>query len=320
MEESTKARCWCYTLNNYTDEDVKITREIDCRYNVFGYEIGESGTKHLQGYIEFTKPMHFKTLKKILKKCHWEKKHGPREKAREYCMKDGNFEEIGDWNSGGQGKRNDLTEHLKNYINMNKLDFIEKYPNIYHKYNRMLHEYKELTEEKNAKMEIINQMKDAKLNEIQQEIMYRLEMQTDRQITWVCDYKGNSGKSWLAQYLVVNSGAAYFTNAKTTDIAHAYNKEELIVFDFTRSLEGKVNYGVLEALKNGMIFSSKYNSKLKIFKKPKIIVMANFNADLDKLSEDRWDLMEVNGYVRTEKVKKEQEELYKVKNWRYYKD
>ena len=45
---------WCFTLNNYTSEDIsKISSNSSIVLYVFQEETGENGTKHLQGYIEF---------------------------------------------------------------------------------------------------------------------------------------------------------------------------------------------------------------------------------------------------------------------------
>lgn len=84
--------------------------------------------------------------------------------------------------------------------------------------------------------------------------------------------------------------AAYFTNGKTSDIAYAYNNENIIVFDFSRSNEDRINYQVIEQLKNGLLFSGKYSSKNKVFDTPYIICFSNFHPDRDKLSEDRWNI------------------------------
>ena len=55
-----------------------------------------------------------------------------------------------------------------------------------------------------------------------------------------------------------------------------------------------MNYSVIEHLKNGRIFSSKYESKIMKFACPYIIIYANFMPNKEKLSEDRWDIREIS--------------------------
>jgi len=47
-------RAWCFTLNNYTEEERDALRSLKCKYIVFGYERGEEGTPHLQGYVHLS--------------------------------------------------------------------------------------------------------------------------------------------------------------------------------------------------------------------------------------------------------------------------
>lgn len=86
--------------------------------------------------------------------------------------------------------------------------------------------------------------------------------QTTRKILWVWEPVGNTGKSWLAKWLVVNKGACYLQMGKKTDIAHAYKGEEVVAFDLTRSDKDFLNYDVLESLKNGVFFSPKVRAPL----------------------------------------------------------
>lgn len=102
-------RCVCFTLNNYTDEDLahyaNEIREISS-YLVIGFEIGEKGTPHFQGYLELKKPTRFSTLKKLMGRAHIERRYGSAKQASDYCKEDGDFVEFGEMRE--QGKRNDL--------------------------------------------------------------------------------------------------------------------------------------------------------------------------------------------------------------------
>jgi hypothetical protein len=135
---------------------------------------------------------------------------------------------------------------------------------------------------------------DAKLKEWQEEALKRIENQNDRQITWIVDFKGNTGKTFLAKHLLATKDTFYVQNGKCSDVAHAYNYEEFVVFDFTRSNEDRINYSVIESFKNGLIFSPKYDSTTKIFKECKVLCLSNFMPEMHKLSSDRWDIMELN--------------------------
>lgn len=111
----------------------------------------------------------------------------------------------------------------------------------------------------------------------------------DRKIIWYYDDEGNKGKTFLCEYLR-SKGAKVLMNGKTADIAYIYNGEKIVLFDYTRSMETYVNYGLLEGIKNGYLVSTKYMGCTKSFEKPHVIVMANFRPDYNKLSLDRWDV------------------------------
>ncbi|KAH3701634.1 hypothetical protein DPMN_076624 [Dreissena polymorpha] len=66
------AKNWCFTVNNYTDEEYKAIREFDCGYLIVGEERGEEqGTPHLQGYIQLHKKMRRTGLVKACVREHF---------------------------------------------------------------------------------------------------------------------------------------------------------------------------------------------------------------------------------------------------------
>jgi len=91
-----KFRNWIFVLNNYTDNEIEVINNIDCRYCIFGKEIGENGTPHLQGTIVFKSQIVFSSVKsKLPDRCHIEPCKMLDESIK-YCMKDGLVTERGD--------------------------------------------------------------------------------------------------------------------------------------------------------------------------------------------------------------------------------
>lgn len=126
-------------------------------------------------------------------------------------------------------------------------------------------------------------------------ILKEIKKPNDRIIHWYWDSKGRSGKTQFSKFLAIRHGALLFNNGKTSDIAYAIDgNPEIVVFNFPRSLEDNVNYGALEMIKDGLIFSAKYESKCKIFNPPVVLCFANFKPKLSKLSRDRWDVQHIS--------------------------
>lgn len=90
----SKAKRWCYTINNPTADPT--TPKDEFSYHVYGREVGESGTPHLQGFIIFNKPKRLNQVKNLISdKGHYEVAKGKNKQASDYCKKDGDFQEFG---------------------------------------------------------------------------------------------------------------------------------------------------------------------------------------------------------------------------------
>lgn len=92
----SRSKSWVFTINNYTREEEGDVKELPgVQYLVYGREVGESGTHHLQGYVYFKNARTLSSLKKKLPRAHLEVRRGTHEQARDYCQKDGDFFEVG---------------------------------------------------------------------------------------------------------------------------------------------------------------------------------------------------------------------------------
>lgn len=67
---------------------------LQCRYIIYGREVGESGTPHLQGFVMFDNQRTLKAVIKLFKGAHVEVAVAPLQ-AIEYCKKEGDFVERG---------------------------------------------------------------------------------------------------------------------------------------------------------------------------------------------------------------------------------
>lgn len=109
-----QATRWCFTFNNPDGDirgDFNVARE-HIRYAIFQLEMGENGTIHFQGYVEFTRTRRLAFCRRILDGAHWEPARGTRDHNHQYCSKeetriDGPWE-IGTFEPLKQGERTDL--------------------------------------------------------------------------------------------------------------------------------------------------------------------------------------------------------------------
>lgn len=134
MSKSTR---WCFTLNNYDASDEAAFQALLPLYLVYGREIGDSGTPHLQGFITFKQQQRLSALKKISPRSHWEIAKGTSLQASDYCKKDGDYYESG--TPPTQGKRTDLENACALISTGCSLKRVaEEHPVVYVKYARGL--------------------------------------------------------------------------------------------------------------------------------------------------------------------------------------
>lgn len=282
-----------WTVPKY-DEDIH-------RYITWQTEICPKTKKiHYQGYAEFTEKITMKRFKRSIgdMTAHVKIRKGTREGARYYTSKKrtavpNTREEYGNWDAGGQGARTDLMKIIDHYENGgNDYDLLKQDPEVHEKHYRWIEKVKIVLKEKKNNDRLKEMVEEIIPNDHQKEWQEHIDNQTDRTVTWVCDPEGGKGKSTMTDILI-SQGWQFFENAKCKDVACALNEDASgYVFDFSRSIEGRVNYGIIESIKNGRVFSSKYLSCCKFFPKPRVIVFANFYPDKTKLSEDRWDIID----------------------------
>lgn len=128
MPSSQRGRLWCFTLNNYSDDERGLLGlafgGADIIYACYQPERGENGTPHLQGFLFCRDRVTVAGLKRILhvNRLHLEVMRGTSAEAIAYCQKDESrdrdagfaFCEFGERAAvpgrSGQGTRSDIDE------------------------------------------------------------------------------------------------------------------------------------------------------------------------------------------------------------------
>lgn len=93
-----RGRHWCLTLNNYNDSDIpteSLQTDLDLEYLIFGRELADSGTPHLQMYLCYTNRKSLHQVKGDFPRAHIERMRGTPKQAALYCKKDQLWDDFG---------------------------------------------------------------------------------------------------------------------------------------------------------------------------------------------------------------------------------
>lgn len=255
---NTKGRAWCFTWNNYEASDISyLTGTLEQGKYIFGEEVGSNGTPHLQGVVKWDNPRSFKAMQKLFQqKAHIEPCKNWNASIN-YCSKDG-----------------------KTYTN------IKENTNIA---DQILEKYYTNITWKPWQQEII-------------ELVENNEPDT-RSIYWYWEESGNTGKSFLCKYLDIKYDAI-ICSGKKADVFNQTNmwlqkyknqkSPRLIICDIPRDDIEYLHYGTLECLKNGHLYSGKYEGGKCIFDHPHVIIFANTPPLEKKISKDRWKITKID--------------------------
>jgi len=305
-------RNWCFTVNNYTSDELQFITELSknlptsIKTLCFQEEVGAlNGTPHLQGVLIYRDAKAICNIKKTLniERTHCEIMRGSPKQAVDYCIKNDSTTKLDGVRvtagsiPAGQGRRMDIHSvceeiDLNNGINS---DCISAHGAEFVKYSKGFEYYASKTKRLNADKDFMPYL-------WQRDILDILKGKpNDREINWVYDPKGNKGKSRLCTHLLLEHKAVVL-RGKSSDMAYMYNDNPVVVFDIPRTQfneDGKYMhaiYEMAECLKNGVIVSTKYESKMKLFTVPHVIVFSNMLPDMNAWSEDRYNIIYLDDY------------------------
>lgn len=241
---------WVFTWNNYPGGAKDLIINLGgAKIIVAQEEVGEQGTPHIQGYVEFNKKC--RPMGLLPESVHWEKCSNVKASI-EYCRKDST-------RSGWRleiGVRAKLSPKIINYRPWQaELDIL-------------LHEEPD-----------------------------------ERTINWYWEKTGCTGKTTFARdWCIKHPNETLYVSGKSADIKFGIqkflesNKNTLkyIFIDVPRTNIDYVSYEAIESIKNGIFFSGKYESGMVMFESPHVVIFANEEPKYDKVSADRWRVLEIN--------------------------
>lgn len=304
MPRSQQGRRWVFTLNNPSNEEkvfVANALENDDQvvYGVVGRETGANGTPHLQGFVIFSVVQRFGRVKdKLGHRCHIELARGTSVQARDYCQKDGDYDEYGSFPSE-QGKRTDLDDLFKwadefeerNGYAAQSPDIAKEQPHAYLKYPR----FSRLCSQR-AKRVLFDPVQ---FYDWQRELEEKLATEPDdRVIDFVVDTEGGAGKTEFCKQMLMRKPeeVQLLSVGKASDLAYSILiHKSIFLFNVPRGQMEFISYKFLEQLKDRIVWSPKYQSQMKfLHKRCHVVVFSNEYPDESKLTENRYNIINVN--------------------------
>ncbi len=257
QSQCSPAKYWVFTLNNHTQEDIEIFKNIDSSKVprlVFQEEIGKNGTPHLQGALMFkSKGRPFTLLPH--RRTHWEKKikqSTPKQMFNYACKKDTRKE-------GGvvYGRGWELPYNLNLDLFLWEQTIVDELNN------------------------------DA----------------DDRKINWIWENKGGVGKTTFQKWIFCNYEKVVVLSGKGADMKMGivnYKNDQgylpkIVLINVPRSNIDYLSFCGLEEIKDMFFFSGKYEGGMVCGPSPHVYVFANSEPDYSKMSEDRWNVRQIDG-------------------------
>lgn len=320
------AKHWTFTVNNYTPEVFAYvtTPRPSIKYLIVGKEVGASGTPHLQGYailsVKKTRAQAKLAIVGPGNHAHLENAKGNAKHNINYVSKGDMSKDI--WDELKKNKE-DPTTHPTYGLNAEVTEVgvrpktaASKGENIYeamqsyiaenagrlNEYDMSASNYEFMCKHEDRFNTILQQdindsiTCDVQLWPWQQAVKdYWIDRDVgNRRILFIVDEVGNAGKTILSRYCLVHRpGTQILRMGRVADMAHAINNHnDLFFINIPRTKMEMINYETLEDLKDGMVWSPKYKSMMKMFRtSPNLIVTMNSMPNMEALSQDRYVIL-----------------------------
>lgn len=264
------AKHWEFTLNNYSKADILAIEHLDSSIVpviVGQSEVGEeNGVKHLQVQLSFSKKTRpISIIKKALghSRCSFRKVRNLT-KCRDYCSKDSTHDKV--WR---------MSRGWKRPVPLAKITY-----DILNEYQKSIADF----------------------------FLKPCNPRFSRDIHWFWEPDGNMGKTILSTFFYDQRDAAIISGKKADCffaihsylVTHDGAGPKIVIIDIPRSNIDYVSYTAIEKIKDGLLFSGKYESKSVRFNRPHIICFANEVPNTTTMSVDRWKIVRYGSTARYE--------------------
>ena len=255
QKRQSQSKRWCFTFNNYSDDDLEQMEQTFNQMSI-NYIIGKEVGDQGTPHLQgyIECPTKMRWSQfKLSDKIHWEKCKGDRAANVKYCSKEGN------------------------YVHSPLL--MPPREKVIIKYEQLLDWQKEI-------VGWFDDYEDALFG---------------RAIHWVYERDGNIGKSIVAKYLVqANPNECIMVAGRAKDMQFGVinmvqqgHMPKIVVVNIPRVSEDHFSVAGIESIKDGLFFSSKYESGMCDFNRPWVIVFANCPPPYSSMSNDRWRVFEL---------------------------
>lgn len=131
---------------------------------------------------------------------------------------------------------------------------------------------------------------------------FNIKASSGREVYWIQDLEGNTGKSLFTKYLCYNNPnitkLAFGSGSQMRSAVVEEGAQKCYIIDIPRKLcnddfQNNI-YSVIEDLKNGFVKTSMYGKPRTLFMEPPlVIIFSNFECPTEKLSVDRWKIYSI---------------------------
>lgn len=249
-----RARGWCFTFNNYTDDDEKriqcVFEKSGVQYAIYGREVGANGTPHLQGYIYWSNARASSSVLRTLKGSHITRANGNAEVNKAYCGKDGDVFEVGTCPISPLQKGEKERARWARAITLAKsgalLTLEEEHPDIYWRYYTTA-------------------------NKIAKDFMVEPPALDVLDNVWLWG-KPNTGKSWAARHDYGTS--LYIKNCnKWWD---GYQGQDVVIIDEVEKKSGEYMGHFLKLWADAYPFNAERKGSAMLIRPKRIVITSNY--------------------------------------------